>query len=261
MRHNQVEELLMNIENNFSQLIDLVISGNCYDDDIIEIINGLETQKKIDLLFKDIVSRNYRREDDYNYSELWYEIANKKESADLLVEYLLKSESKKDFLDYYLWDLNERDSEEKDFNIEEIYHAVSKGVKINHNKTIGLMLSDIEHNFTDLIDRIIFYDSIDQDLWAMDIIHKIEELKAEDTIELLINDLVNRNYIIHPRLLYSSIWYSLVNSDYTPEIVINKVANSKYRNEIINYFNSLNSGKDKLYDINMQKVIDAVNSR
>lgn len=51
----------------------------------------------------------------------------------------------------------------------------------------------------------------------------------------------------------------MANSKNKPEVLIEKVANSKYRNEILNYFNSLNSGKNKLYDINMQKVIDSVN--
>lgn len=260
MKFHQIESLLMNIESNFSSLIDLIISGD-YADDIIESIDELNPQIKIELLVKDIIARNYRIEDDADYSELWYNIANNKESADLLVEHLSKSEHKKDFLNYYLWDLNKRDGEENDFNVEEIFNAVSKGIKINHNKTIGKMLNDIENNFIDLIDRITFYDSIDQDLWAMYIIEKIKEMPLDKEIDLLIEDIVKRNYSINPGFLYSSIWYYMANSKNKPEVLIEKVANSKYRNEILNYFNSLNSGKNKLYDINMQKVIDAVNAR
>jgi hypothetical protein len=123
------------------------------------------------------------------------------------------------------------------------------------------LLKNIENNFSNLIDVIIYYDSIDQDKSAMKIIEKMEELPLDKEIDLLIEDIVKRNYTVNPGFLYSSIWYYIVNSKNKPDIMIEKVANSQYRNDLINYFKSLNSGKDKLYDINMQKVIDAVNSR
>lgn len=123
------------------------------------------------------------------------------------------------------------------------------------------LLKDIETNFSTLIDLIIYYDSIDKDELAMKIIEKIEKLPIEKEIDFLIEDITTRNYIMEFGFLYSSIWYYMANSENKTEVLIDKVANSQYRNELINYFNSLNSGKNKLYDINMQKVIDAVNSR
>lgn len=131
-------------------------------------------------------------------------------------------------------------------------------MKIN-KKEVKELLKNIENNFSTLIDVIIYYDSIDQDESAMKIIEKMEEMPLDKEIDLLIEDVVKRNYSINPGFLYSSIWYYMANSKNKPEVLIEKVANSKYRNEILNYFNSLNSGKNKLYDINMQKVIDSVN--
>jgi disulfide oxidoreductase YuzD len=118
------------------------------------------------------------------------------------------------------------------------------------------LLKDIETNFSKLIDIVIYYDSIDQDEYAMQIIEKIEKLPLKKEIYLLIEDIVKRNYTINPSFLYSSIWYYIVNSENKPEVLIDKVASSEYRNDLIKYFNSLNSGKNRLYDINMQKVID-----
>lgn len=118
------------------------------------------------------------------------------------------------------------------------------------------LLKDIETNFSKLIDIVIYYDSIDQDEYAMQIIEKIEKLPLKKEIYLLIEDIVKRNYTINPSFLYSSIWYYIVNNENKPEVLIDKVASSEYRNDLIKYFNSLNSGKNRLYDINMQKVID-----
>lgn len=75
------------------------------------------------------------------------------------------------------------------------------------------LLKDIETNFSKLIDIVIYYDSIDQDEYAMQIIEKIEKLPLKKEIDLLIEDIVKRNYTINPSFLYSSIWYYIVNTD------------------------------------------------
>lgn len=128
-------------------------------------------------------------------------------------------------------------------------------------KEVKEILKDIENNFSKLIDVVIYYDSIDQDNEAMKIIDKIEGIEIDKEINLLIEDIVKRNYTINPSFLYSSIWYYIVNSESKKETLINKIANSQYRNDLIKYFNSLNSGKNKQYDLNMQTVIDSVNSK
>lgn len=133
-------------------------------------------------------------------------------------------------------------------------------MKIN-KKEVKELLKDIENNFSTLIDVIIYYDSIDQDESAMKIIDKIEEIQLDKEIDFLIEDIVKRNYTINPGFLYSSIWYYIANSESKKETLINKIANSQYRNDLIKYLNSLNSGKNKQYDLNMQTVIDSVNSK
>lgn len=133
-------------------------------------------------------------------------------------------------------------------------------MKITRHEVKNL-LKDIETNFSTLIDIVIYYDEIDQDEYAMKIIEKIEKLPLKKEIDLLIKDIVKRKYTINPSFLYSSIWYYIVNSENKLEFLINKVKSSEYRHDLIKYFKSLNSGKNRLYDINMQKVIDAVNSK
>jgi hypothetical protein len=137
---------------------------------------------------------------------------------------------------------------------------MNKKKKFSKKETKEL-LNNIENNFSMLIDLVIYYDSVDKDELAMKIIEKIEKLPLEKEIDLLIEDITKRNYIIEFSFIYSSIWYYMANSENKQEVLIDKVSNSQYRNELMNYFNSLNSGKNKLYDINMQKIIDAVNSR
>jgi hypothetical protein len=137
---------------------------------------------------------------------------------------------------------------------------MNKKKKFSKKETKEL-LNNIENNFSMLIDLVIYYDSVDKDELAMNIIEKIEKLPLEKEIDLLIEDITKRNYIIEFSFIYSSIWYYMANSENKQEVLIDKVSNSQYRNELMNYFNSLNSGKNKLYDINMQKIIDAVNSR
>ena len=60
-------------------------------------------------------------------------------------------------------------------------------------KRINECLKDIESNFTELINAIIWYEQKDMDDWATDIVGEIERLPSKKEVQLLINDLSNRS--------------------------------------------------------------------
>lgn len=127
------------------------------------------------------------------------------------------------------------------------------------DKRIKECLKDIEANFTELINAVIWYEKKDMDDWAWDIIHKIEELKLSKEIELLIIDLENRNYKIPENLLYHSLWYSQANVIENRENLINIISKNPSVKQILTYLTSLNKGNNKEYELNIQYIIDGVN--
>ena len=126
-------------------------------------------------------------------------------------------------------------------------------------KRIKECLKDIESNFTELINAIIWYEQKDMDDWAWDIIHKIEELELSKEIELLIIDLENRNYKIPDNLLYHSLWYSQANVIENRENLINIISKNPSVKQVLTYLTSLNKGNNKEYELNIQYIIDGVN--
>ena len=60
-------------------------------------------------------------------------------------------------------------------------------------KRIKEYLKDIESNFTELINAIIWYEQKDMDDWAYDIIGYIEKLSSEKELNFLFKDLPNRS--------------------------------------------------------------------
>ncbi len=126
-------------------------------------------------------------------------------------------------------------------------------------KRIKECLKDIESNFTELINAIIWYEQKDMDDWAWDIIHKIEELELSKEIELLIIDLENRNYKTPENLLYHSLWYSQANVIENRENLINIISKNPSVKQVLTYLTSLNKGNNKEYELNIQYIIDGVN--
>jgi hypothetical protein len=133
-------------------------------------------------------------------------------------------------------------------------------MKIN-KKEVKELLKNIEPNFSELIDLIIFYDSMDKDELAFEIINKMKTFNIEKKIDLLITDIVERQYKVNPSLLYNVLWYSISNSHKNSLVLIEKLTKNEHKKEIIYYLKTLNEGNGHDADINIQKIIDAVNSR
>ena len=126
-------------------------------------------------------------------------------------------------------------------------------------KKVQALLKDVENNFSQLIDSLFYFESVDKDDWAWDIIHKIEELELSKEIELLIIDLENRNYKIPENLLYHSLWYSQANVIENRENLINIISKNPSVKKFLTYLTSLNKGNNKEYELNIQYIIDGVN--
>lgn len=133
-------------------------------------------------------------------------------------------------------------------------------MKIN-KKEVKELLKNIEPNFSELIDLIIFYDSMDKDELAFEIINKMKTFNIEKKIDLLITDIVERQYKVNPSLLYNVLWYSISNSHKNSLVLIEKLTKNEHKKGIIYYLKTLNEGNGHDADINIQKIIDAVNSR
>lgn len=130
--------------------------------------------------------------------------------------------------------------------------------KITRQK-VQALLKDVENNFSQLIDSLFYFESVNKDDWGWDIIHKIEELELSKEIELLIIDLENRNYKIPENLLYHSLWYSQSNVIENREILINIISKKPNFKQVLTYLTSLNKGKNKEYELNIQYIIDGIN--
>lgn len=64
------------------------------------------------------------------------------------------------------------------------------------NRRLAQQFRNIETNFTKLIDQIIFYDSVDSDDEAIEILQGIVNIDIDKQIDLLFEDLRHRNYAI-----------------------------------------------------------------
>lgn len=126
------------------------------------------------------------------------------------------------------------------------------------SKKLSKMLTDIENNFEELINSIIYYDSIDRDDLSFKIIDKMKSFPIEKKVRLLIDDLVKRNYTVTPNLLYNVLWYSIANSPKNSEVLINNLNISVYKKEVIYYLKTLNEGNGDEADLNIQKIVDSV---
>ena len=131
--------------------------------------------------------------------------------------------------------------------------------KITRQK-VQALLKDVEKNFFQLVDAIIYFELTDKDDWAWDIIHGIEELEPSKEIEMLIEDLANRNYEVPEKLLYNSLWYAQANVLENRETLIDVISKSANVKQIVNYLVPLNKGRNRDADLNIQSVIDEVNA-
>ena len=86
-------------------------------------------------------------------------------------------------------------------------------IKKPTDKRIKECLKDIESNFTELINAIIWYEQKNMDDWATDIVGEIEKLSSEKAVALLINDLSNRKDEDFAVYAYQRLWWALINTE------------------------------------------------
>lgn len=89
------------------------------------------------------------------------------------------------------------------------------------------LLQNIEANFSELLDYIIYYDSVNEDLRAWKIIYAIEQISDTLEIHLLIQDLHNRHFSNGPTLLYNALWYGVINDRMATQILIHYLKKEK----------------------------------
>jgi hypothetical protein len=119
-------------------------------------------------------------------------------------------------------------------------------------------LKDIKANFTEVVDYIVYYDSIDEDLKGFDLIYKIEELDIKTEIRLLLNDFNKRDLSKSKTLLYNSLFYGIVNDEESKQELINHLKENK---SIVfeNYLLTLDKNKGTDGELNIKYVLSQLN--
>lgn len=267
--NRRLAQQFRNIETNFTKLIDQIIFYDSVDsdDEAIEILQGIvniDIDKQIDLLFEDLKHRNYAIETAEIYNVIWYSMVGDKDQSDLLVKKISNSPDKESIV-AYLWYLNagynDGNKTEEEFDIEEVLYAVRKGEPINHRKLLKKMIKKIEVSFSDLVDRIIFYDSVDQDVLSYDIIIEIEKIPTDKLIKLMIKELHKRDYKISTPLMYNFMWYYFADFHDKSNMLVKEIAKNENKEKILHYLTSLNERAESDSELNVQDVIDAVNQK
>ena len=128
-------------------------------------------------------------------------------------------------------------------------------------KQIQPLLENIRENFSTLIDAIIYFDSTNKDEIALEIIYYIDNLATQCGIDLLIKDLINRNFEIETTLLYNSIWYGLNNNDEIRPDLVNSISNSEKKLELVSYLSTLDKGRERDVDLNIQKLLKEIKNQ
>lgn len=126
-------------------------------------------------------------------------------------------------------------------------------------KRINECLKDIESNFSELINAIIWYEQKDMDDWAYDIIGYIENLPRKERVQYLFDDLSNRSSddLTNPK--YQGLWYALFNVEQTVENtheeIISQLKTHTNKELALNFIKSLDEGEDSDGEINVKKVL------
>lgn len=264
--NRRLAQQFKNLETNFSTIIDQVIYYNSVDNDeksfeIVQNIVNIEIEQQIKLLFDDLKKREYTVDPSNAYNAIWYIMAVDNKSADVLVA-KLKQQPDKELIMSYLYDLNfgynDGHKTDEEFDIEDILYAIQKGEPINHRKKLRSMLKNIEISFSSLIDRIMFYDSIDQQQLAYDIIIEIEQMPTDKLITLMIKELDKRDYQISTPTMYNFMWYYFSDFHDKSNMLTKEILKNKNKDKILNYLTSLNERSESDSELNVQDVIDAV---
>ena len=125
-------------------------------------------------------------------------------------------------------------------------------------KRLNEIIKDVKTNFTEIVDYIVYYDSIDEDQKGWSLIYKIEELEHETEINLILNDFNQRDLSKSPTLLYNSILYGLVNNEDSKNVLIDVLKNQNQ--EIFkSYLSTLNKNKGRDGDLNIEDIMNQLN--
>ncbi len=126
-------------------------------------------------------------------------------------------------------------------------------------KRIKEYLKDIESNFTELINAIIWYEQKDMDDWAYDIIGYIENLPRKERVQYLFDDLSNRSSDVLTNPKYQGLWYALFNVEQTVENtheeIISQLKTHTNKELALNFIKSLDEGEDSDGEINVRTVL------
>ena len=126
-------------------------------------------------------------------------------------------------------------------------------------KRINECLKDIESNFTELINAIIWYEQKNMDDWSYDIIGYIENLPRKERVQYLFDDLSNRSSddLTNPK--YQGLWYALFNVEQTVENtheeIISQLKTHTNKELALNFIKSLDEGEDSDGEINVRTVL------
>lgn len=125
-------------------------------------------------------------------------------------------------------------------------------------KRIKECLKDIENNFSELIDAIIFYEQNNMDDWSYDIISYLEKQSNTILINQLFNDLQTRNELDKTNPLYKSLWYSIFNDEQhkqnTYTFIMDKI-NTEDSNIFLPFLKSLDDGEDSDGEKNVRNLL------
>ena len=144
-----------------------------------------------------------------------------------------------------------------------IIKKMENSMKKPTQKRVKECLKDIEKNFSELINAIIWYEQNDMDDWSYDIIGYIEKLPPEKEINLLINDFFNRNEKDFSIYSYQKLWWSLINAklENINNIIKKSLNDSKDGKKLKLVFDSWYDNLDKDSDTryNIMKIISKSN--
>ena len=129
-------------------------------------------------------------------------------------------------------------------------------------KRVKECLKDIENNFSELIDYIIFYEKNNMDDWSYDIIGYLEKQSNATLIKQLFDDLSKRSELDKSNCLYKSLWYAILNNKQNEEntysLFIEKINNDN-KNLTLNFFKSLDEGENSDTEKNLRNFLKTFN--
>jgi len=130
------------------------------------------------------------------------------------------------------------------------------------SRRLDQQLRNVENNFTKLVDLVIFYGRINENNIVYEIIDEINYLDTAKRIQLLIEDIELRAYCITDNFHYNSLWYYIANNKKENNLLIKFLIKYEKSTDFINsYLHTLNKNEGEVDDLNIKKIVDAVNNR